>query len=117
MTEQVLPAPADSAVADRRMSERYRCSRQRYVRLVARPSLQSFQASVRDFSMRSLGILIDKPVEPGTVLAIQLRSAHAGLSCLLSGEVKHATPQADGHWLLGCSLTRRLNDNEALALM
>lgn len=111
------PSPIQPPHLERRTAERYRCSRQRYVHLVARPEMQSLQATVRDFSMRSLGILIDRPIAPGTLLVVQLRSAHSGLSALLSAEVRHATEQGSGAWLLGCTLRRRLNEHEALALL
>jgi hypothetical protein len=102
---------------DRRGSDRYPCLRRPAVRLLARPSFQSYHAVVRDVAFRSIGLLVEKPFDAGTILAIQMRSRHAGFSGILSAQVQHATQQADGTWLLGCTLSRSLTDDEIFQLL
>ena len=102
---------------DRRGTERYSCLRRPAVRLLARPSFQSYHAVVRDVSFRSIGLMVEKPFEAGTVLAIQMRSRHAGFSGILSAQVQHSTQQADGTWLMGCTLSRSLTDDEIFQLL
>jgi hypothetical protein len=102
---------------NRRNAERYQCSRPREVRLLARPDLHSHQAVIRDFTRLGLGLLVQRPFDAATVLAIQLRSANTGLSCVLAGTVNHCTDLKDGTWLIGCRLNRPLSDEEALALL
>src|SRR5262245_40262619 len=97
-----LAASEAPAQANRRKSTRYRCSRARTVPLVAVPNRQSFEAVIRDFSLKSVGLVAKHAVEPGTTLILQLHSAATGLSVLLDAEVRHATEQPDGTWLLGC---------------
>jgi hypothetical protein len=121
MSEHSIPFPAESRatldVEERRSLERYICRRQTTVRVLAKPSLRSFSAIVRDISMLGIGLLVDQPFEPGTMLALQLRSRHARFSGILTGIVKHCTRQPEGDWLLGCSLTRSLTDDEVLGLL
>jgi hypothetical protein len=102
---------------DRRGCERYPCLRRPAVRLLAKPSFQSYHAVVRDISFRSIGLLLEKPFEAGTILAIQMRSRHAGFSGILSAKVQHAAQQADGTWLMGCTLSRSLTDDEIFQLL
>ena len=102
---------------DRRGCDRYPCLRRPAVRLLAKPSFQSYHAVVRDISFRSIGLLVEKPFDIGTILAIQMRSRHAGFSGILSAQVQHATQQADGTWLMGCTLSRSLTDDEIFQML
>jgi hypothetical protein len=102
---------------ERRLIGRHKCDPPRRVRLIAKPSLQAHRALVRDFSVRGLGLLLDQPFEIGTLLAVQLQSRDVGLSGILTGKVRHATPQSDGNWLIGCSLSRPLTDDEIFTLL
>jgi hypothetical protein len=102
---------------DRRGVDRYPCLRRPAVRILARPSFQSYHAIVRDVAFRSIGLLLEKPFDAGTILAIQMRSRHTGFSGILSATVQHATQQPDGTWLLGCTLSRSLTDDEIFQLL
>jgi hypothetical protein len=68
-------------------------------------------------SRRGMRLVFKRPLEPGTIVAVQLRSNQAGLSLILTGKVEHTTPQNDSGWLLGCSLSRPLTDEEICALL
>jgi hypothetical protein len=72
---------------------------------------------IRDVSRFGVGILSEQFFEPGTVLAIQLRSSDHGFSGLLSATVIHASQQANGSSLLGCRLSRQLFNQEMDALL
>lgn len=121
----MMPGSTDAAgsqtatltAESKRKSERYHCSRPRQVRILARPTLLSHEALIKDFTRLGVGLIVQQRFEPGTILAIQLRSANTGLSCVLSGIVHHCTELADGARLLGCRLSRPLSDEEALALL
>ena len=102
---------------DRRTRERYPCLRRPTVRVLARPSFQSYNAIVRDVSVRSIGLVVEKAFAPGTILAVQMQTRHAGFSGILSAQVQHATPQPDGTCFLGCTLSRSLTDDEIFQLL
>jgi hypothetical protein len=121
MSQLVLPLPVESLSRnqprERRSLERYACSRRRFVRVLARSMLETSDASIRDFSMKGIGLVLDRCYEPGELLAIQLRSPTAGLSGILTAQVRYATQQRDGRWQVGCSLCRQLTRQEAIALL
>jgi hypothetical protein len=102
---------------ERRELERLACRHSPFVRVLARPSFQMYRAFLQDISPQGLGLVLDRSFEVGTLLAIQLRTVHAGVSGILTARVIHATPQADGSWLLGCSLNCRLTDEEMFHLL
>ena len=101
---------------DGRWLERQECIPPCPVRLIARPNLTPVDARVRDFSARGLGLECEHPFPRGTLLAVQIQKRHVGLSGLLTAKVRHVTPLPDGHWLLGCTLSRSLNDEEIFSL-
>jgi hypothetical protein len=111
-----LPAP-NRGEPDRRDGERNPCEEARPVRLLARPSFQSIPAFVRDCSGRGLGLILMRPFEPGTLLALQLRKRQAGVSDILTAQVRHATQLADHYWMVGCRLSRNLSEPERQALL
>jgi hypothetical protein len=56
-------------------------------------------------------------LEPGTLIAIQLRSKQNGFSDVLSAKVVRAVRQEDGSCLLGCRLSRSLSPEEMGSLL
>jgi hypothetical protein len=102
---------------DRRSRDRFVCARPHAVRIMVSPAMLSFPAYVQNFTRQSLGISVQQAFEPGTVLAIQLRVANTGLSCMLSATVLRCQATPGGSWILGCKLSRPLNDEETLSLL
>jgi hypothetical protein len=102
---------------DRRNGERHFLGNFRPIRLLPRPSFQSFYAFLRDISIQGVGLIFTRPLEPGTLLAIELRKHMTGMSDILTAGVRHATPLEDGFWALGCQLSRPLTPEEGLALL
>jgi hypothetical protein len=73
-------------------------------------------AMVVDFSVRGLGLLFHRPLDPGSVLAVELRGRRHGLSRILAVRVVHSTRQPDGNYLIGCALNMDLSPEEMEAL-
>ena len=121
MSQQAPPAPELLVGADteqeRRAVERHRSLRNPQVRLLVKPSFQAHRGVVRDISQAGIGLLLRRPFDPGTVLAVEFRKARQGMSGILSARVVHATPQPDGSWLVGGPLSRRLTEDEVWALL
>jgi len=85
-----------------RSHKRYHCRPRTVVRLAVRPSFQSFPALVRDVSAGGIGFLLDRPLEPGTVLALQLRGGRPGTSVVRMARVVHLRrhlPVRDAPWV------------------
>ena len=108
----------DSTRLERRQSERYRCNWYPTVSFLARAqTLVAGRGVIRDVSRMGIGLISEQVLEPGTLLAIQLRSQQHGFSDVLSAKIVHIVPQDDGSCLLGCRLSRSLSDDEIAALL
>jgi hypothetical protein len=147
MDQQEEPAsgePRRRAGVEARAHRRYRCRENSVVYLAVRPSFHSFPALARDVSVGGLGLLLDRPLNPGTVLALQLRGGRPGTSVTRMARVVHVrrhlpvknppwvkkkrlfrgllafltprsgngTPDEDCIWLMGCSLSPPLSEDE-----
>lgn len=71
-------------------------------------------ANLQDLSVQGIGILTGCRLAPGTLIRVQFRTAQRTATHELPAEIRHATEQADGRWLIGCLLLRLLNVDEAL---
>ena len=103
---------------DRRESQRFRCNWYPTVGFLARTHLLiSGRGIIRDVSRLGIGMISELFLEPGTVIAIQLRSAEHGFSDMLSATIIHCGQQEGGAYLLGCRLSRSLSNQEMKALL
>jgi hypothetical protein len=98
--------------ADRRKESREKCDPPRAIHLFAKPQLGLIEAHIRNFSPRGLGIVTDRPFTTGTLLAVQRQRGQLGLTGMLTAKVRHVAVLPDGQWLLGCSLSRQLTNEE-----
>jgi hypothetical protein len=64
---------------------------------------------VRDISITGIGLSMSRRFEPGTALIVELRPRALRR---LEVHVIHATPDADGHWTIGCMFDRALSQQE-----
>jgi hypothetical protein len=86
------------------------------VRFIVRPTFKALPAFIRNFSSQGIGLIVMRPVEPGKMLALQLRKNQAGVSDILTAHVKHVRPLPNSCWYAGCRLSRALTRHERLAL-
>jgi hypothetical protein len=79
---------------------------------------RTLPALVRDLSSNGVGLVLDSYLQPGSELAIQIPPAHENMQAEhLHVRVVHAAALPGGQWLLGCSLTRPLSENERQRLL
>ena len=93
---------------DRRAVVRQLCGPESSCRLRAASTGGTLWARVRDASTGGLGLLVSRPLAPGSFLAVELRAPGMRYPLVLEARVAHATPQPDGSWLVGCALLSRL---------
>jgi hypothetical protein len=84
--------------------------------VLIRPGLQELTAHALNVSAGGIGLLLDHPLEVGTVLAFVLGRDRLRASGLRSARVVHATLRRPGQWLIGCRLSAPLSTAALLAL-
>jgi hypothetical protein len=87
-----------------------------FCRSVAAVRDDPWPARVRDLSSGSIGLVLTRRFEPGTLLVIELEKKAANLSHTLVGRVVHATAQANG-WMIGCTLANKIAEDDLQALL
>jgi len=102
---------ARRAGVDDRGEPRYRCRDNSIVYLAVRPSFRSFPALVRDVSAGGVGLLVDRPLEPGTAIALSLCGGRPGTSVIRMAYVVHLRrhhPVKNAPWVKKRPLLRSL---------
>jgi hypothetical protein len=75
-----------------------------------------WQAQIRDISNAGIGLILNRRFTPGTILSVELPTTHSGSVILQLARVVHASPQADGRWLIGCEFAKQLSDDDLASL-
>lgn len=90
-----------------------------YCRSVASVKDDPWPARVRDLSSGSIGLLLTRRFEPGTLLVIELekKKQDQSLSHTLVGRVVHATQNTNGGWMLGCTLANKIAEDDLQDLL
>lgn len=90
-----------------------------YCRSVASVKDDPWPARVRDLSSGSIGLLLTRRFEPGTLLVIELekKKQDQSLSHTLVGRVVHATQNTNGGWMLGCTLANKIAEDDLQELL
>jgi c-di-GMP-binding flagellar brake protein YcgR len=102
----------DQNWANRRVSVRRACAKETTSRVVARGELRVRQASIKDISLGGIALVLETPLKPGTRLLIQLKNHKIGLSYDLAARVVHSFRKPPTKWVIGCSFTRELTQDE-----
>jgi len=68
-----------------------------------------------EVSPAGISFLYDAPLEPDTVVALQVRAGLPGLSRVRTARVIHATEQG-GSWRIGCQVSPPFSERELESL-
>jgi hypothetical protein len=123
MSAQILSpttkSPTRPLTVECRVCERHSCDLQTSCQPVAARSDNdlSWPATVRDISVKGVGLVLRRRFEPGTGLAIEVPATATHPGDTLLGKVVHATALAGGNWLLGCQFVSELGDDELTGLL
>lgn len=102
MTPTEQPATPRRAGIEGRVQTRFRCHERKFLRFAIRPTFQNHYALINDVSVNGIGFVFDKHLEPGTVLALQLRGGRQGTSMVRTARVMHIRrhlPIPDAPWV------------------
>jgi hypothetical protein len=104
-----------SAASERRASLRHPCDLESACQPLTASSIQ-WPGRIRNLSAGGIGINLARSFEPGTVLAIDIRSRDQRVETL-TARVVHARLQDDGSWILGCAFANPLSEEDLKALL
>ena len=116
--QQTAPSEADThpeLLLERRAAPRLTCGSARVIHMAVRPSFRAVRALVADVSARGLGLTFSQALDPGTVLAVQVRGRRRGVSLVRVARVVHAT-QVNGNWRIGCTVSPPFSPEEIESL-
>jgi hypothetical protein len=120
LTEQELSTFGASRVKapaeDLRGYVRFPCSVKATYERAGQPAHSTTEVDVENVSATGIGLLVEKPLELGSLLNLHLRNpARKEIRTILACVV-HVTSRPEGKCLLGCNFIRELNDNDLKAL-
>lgn len=112
---------------DQRLWMRFNCNLTARFQKIGDPEAPVESAQVLNLSASGVGLLVDRFVDAGTLLNIDLtgRDGHTTrtiLSCVVHVNQQYANPQGanrqgKGEWALGCNFIRELTDDDLQALI
>jgi hypothetical protein len=113
----LLPAKASQHAAEleRRASVRYQCSEE-----ISCSSLAPFDrlsGKARDISRGGVALILGARIRVGTEVLIDLKTRNPGIALTLRARVVHATPEAEGSWIVGCEFISMPTEEQILALL
>ncbi len=116
------PAPLQALATDhigpnRRACIRYRCTRPIPRRMALAESFTSLDTWVVDISVAGLGLLLDRPLENGTLLFVELEATPTAPPVELLAKVTRVTTVAEGEWRIGCEFVNGLSEQELHAVL
>lgn len=112
---QPASAPRHSAL-DRRAWVRFTCD----LEVACAPTEEDpeilWPARVVNVSQGGVGLLLSRRFEPDTLLQVEVQIPQKGFSRPMIVQVKHVTGHNYGGWLMGCSFTQPLDEDEVRQL-
>ncbi len=99
------------ANVERRSTAR-QCLADKSLAVMLTSSVQPRPAAVDNISPGGMAFRMEQPVDPGTVLPVELLNRTGQFWHLKVMCVVHATPCQDGGWLVGNMFLARLSDDE-----
>lgn len=107
-----VKAPAE----DKRSFVRFPCNVKATYERTEDPADTTASAEVDNVSATGIGLLLDRPLELGSLLNVHLRHAERDDTRTILACVVHVTTRPGGKCLLGCNFIRELADDDMKAL-
>ena len=100
---------------ERRAAVRYLCDRE--VFYFPLWTSERHWARIRNVSADGISLLVASPIDPGTDLAIDMKTVDPSILLTLVARVVHATKQEEDSWIIGCRFLTRLSDEDLRVLL
>lgn len=121
-----MPDPTVSALPEwatelhtweRRAAVRFRCPWPTWCYPPRKGGEACLPAGVQDISRDGISLVLHRPIEPETLINVELQGEMLKLPRVLLARVTHVTPRHSGHWLVGCEFVLGLTDDELRGLL
>jgi hypothetical protein len=120
MSERPVPSspnPSQSGGIERRASTRYPCNLVTSCQLIAAVEGDAWPIRVRNISVGGVSLVISRPVEPGTLLSVELRSTTRNFIRSVHVRVIYCIEHPSDDYILGGAFTQPLSDDELKAFL
>ena len=102
---------------ERRALPRRRCADPALLPTLASIGQELKSASIRDISAAGIGFVLDRRIDPGTLVALELHNRKQNFWHLKLLRVVHVTPQGEQCWIIGSAFLKQFSDDELQALL
>ena len=102
---------------DQRLWKRFPCNVTAAFQLVAADDQTVCPAKVIDISASGVGLLVERMVETGSLLSVELHNSASTTARTMLACVVHVNRQAEDGWALGCNFIRSLGEEDLKALV
>jgi c-di-GMP-binding flagellar brake protein YcgR len=103
--------------SDQRQWKRFPALMTAHYQLVALDDARQYDAKVLDISATGVGLLVERDIENGTLLSVELHNAAGTAERTMLACIVHVTRQASSEWALGCNFIRSLSEEDLEALV
>ena len=109
-TESLAADQPTQAGEERRVWVRYPASAETVCEPVAAGDRKGLLARVQNISRGGINLLLDRGLQTGSLLCVELPGPSAHASYTVLAYVIHARSRPGGQWALGCAFARELSD-------
>jgi hypothetical protein len=95
-----------------RSTRRYRCDLATLCKVIYPDGAAPDTGWVHDLSKQGISLVLAKELPVGSRLSLRLKGHEGGNILEIQATIIHCTPEMDGNWRIGCTLERRLTDDE-----
>jgi len=109
-----VPTPAGE---ERRVWVRSLSDLETSCKLAEAPATGRMSARIRNISRGGINLLLERGLEPGTLLSVELPGNGQGDEYFVLGCVLHSAAQPSGEFSIGCTFARELEEEEVRSLV
>jgi PilZ domain len=108
---------ANATEAERRAWVRFPCELDSACKPLAGSRESQWLGKIRNLSCGGVAITLSRRFEVGTVLSIEVQGKAEAILGTVTARVVRVASQGDGSWLLGCTFTKLLSEQDFKALL
>lgn len=97
---------------NRRVSIRYRCAPATVGKVISASDQEFQRAWILDLSLHGIGMELSRPLDPGHLIIVTIRSSDGKSMHEVSATVMHCDLSLQGSWYVGCKLNVPLSRDE-----